>query len=59
MKCPSCLKEISDNIIARYLASKGGAKSKRHISTFAQKKMQAGRKNKKIIDLEDGTSEDL
>lgn len=47
MKCPSCLQNISDIIIAKYLASKGGAKSKREISSTAQEKMQAGRKNKK------------
>lgn len=47
MKCPECFKNISDIIIAKYLASKGGAKSKREISSTAQEKMQAGRKKKK------------
>ena len=44
MKCPSCLKDISDKIIAKYLASKGGAKSKRKIDSDQQIKMQNGRK---------------
>jgi hypothetical protein len=44
MKCPSCLKEISDRIIAIYLASKGGRKSKRAITSSQQKVMQKGRK---------------
>lgn len=47
MKCPSCFKEISDKIIARYLASKGGAKSRREITLEQQIKMQAGRKDNK------------
>jgi len=59
MKCPACLKEISDKIIAQYLASKGGAKSRRKITREQQIKMQVGRQSKKITDLEDWTSEDL
>lgn len=58
MKCPECLIEISDKLIARYLASKGGAKSKREINPEQQAKMQHGRKLKQV-DLDDGTSEDL
>lgn len=47
MHCPRCLQNISDIVIAKYLASKGGAKSRREISSTAQEKMQAGRKNNK------------
>ena len=46
MKCPLCLKHISDRIIARYLASKGGSKSRREITSEQQAKMQNGRKEK-------------
>ncbi len=46
MKCPLCLKEISDRIIAAYLASKGGSRSKRVITSKQQKKMQRGRNEK-------------
>jgi hypothetical protein len=48
MKCPLCLKQISDKIIARYLASKGGIKSKREITTSQQDKMQRGRQEKNL-----------
>ncbi|MFQ5965663.1 MAG: hypothetical protein ACE5KZ_15420 [Candidatus Scalinduaceae bacterium] len=47
MKCPNCKKEISDKIIAKHLASKGGTISKREITTRQQKDMQAGRLKKK------------
>ena len=49
MKCPNCLKNISDILVAKYLASKGGAKSKRSISEEAQAKMQEGRARKRSI----------
>jgi len=46
LKCPKCLTELSDKIIARYLASKGGAKSKRVITAEQQIKMQEARSKK-------------
>ena len=45
MKCPHCRKEISNEVISRALASKGGRKSKRSISPEAQTKMQEARRN--------------
>jgi len=44
MKCPHCGKNISDKMISKHLASKGGAKSKRTITPAQQKKLQAARK---------------
>jgi hypothetical protein len=47
MKCPKCGTKISDKLIARHLASKGGTHSKRVITPDQQKKMQAARQIKK------------
>jgi len=49
MKCNHCNKEISDEKIAKYLAAKGGSKSKRVITLQQQERMQAGRRAKGII----------
>jgi len=46
MKCPHCNGEISDTEAARYIASKGGSKSKRRITPEQQAKMQAARRRK-------------
>jgi len=43
MKCPHCDGRISDKVIARYLASKGGKKSKRVLTTEQAQKMVAMR----------------
>ncbi len=47
MKCPHCNKQIPNEQIAKALASKGGAKSKRKITPEQQAKMQKARKLKK------------
>lgn len=44
MKCPHCHQTISDELIAKHLASKGGKKSVRKITPEQQAKMQAARK---------------
>ena len=43
MNCPHCRKLIDDKLIARYLASTGGKKSKRKITPEQQATMQAAR----------------
>ena len=47
MKCPHCLQEIADNLIAHYLASKGGKKSKRTLTPEQAKEMVESREKKK------------
>jgi hypothetical protein len=44
MICPHCKKDIPDAAVARHLASKGGAASKRTITPAQQRKMQAAKK---------------
>ena len=43
MICPHCKKDIPDKTVAKHLASKGGAKSKRTITPEQQAKMQERR----------------
>lgn len=47
MDCPHCQKRIDDATLARYLASKGGKRSRRAITPEQQEKMQEARKAKK------------
>jgi len=47
MNCPHCNKKISDELIAKYFASKGDSKSKRKITPEQQAKMQKARQKKK------------
>lgn len=49
MKCPKCKTEISDATIARHLASKGGSKSKRTLTTAQARAMVAEREKKKSV----------
>ena len=43
MKCPHCEKEIDDKLIGKHLASKGGKKSSRKLSSEDAKSMVAKR----------------
>jgi len=47
MKCPYCSHEITDKLIAHYLASKGGKKSKRVLTPEQARKMVEAREKKK------------
>lgn len=47
MKCPHCQQEITDDLIAHYLASKGGKKSKRVLTPEQAKAMVEAREKKK------------
>lgn len=49
MKCPHCGKEISDKLIARHLASKGGQKSRRTLTTEQAQEMVRIREEKKNV----------
>lgn len=47
MKCPNCQTEIPDKAIAKHLASKGGSKSKRTLTTEQARQMVNARLRKK------------
>jgi hypothetical protein len=47
MKCPYCDRDIPDEVIAHHLASKGGKKSKRVLTSEQAKKMVDAREQKK------------
>lgn len=48
MICPNCCREIDDKLIAAYLASKGGSKSRRTLTTEQAQAMQAARQAKRL-----------
>jgi hypothetical protein len=47
MKCPKCGSNISDKLIAKYLASKGGSKSRRVLTPEQARKMVEAREAKR------------
>lgn len=48
MECPKCGNKISDKIVARHLASKGGRKSRRVLTPEQARKMVESRERKKL-----------
>jgi hypothetical protein len=44
MKCPHCKKEISNDVLNKHFASRGGKTSKRKITPEQQAKMQTARR---------------
>jgi hypothetical protein len=49
MKCPHCGKNISDKLIAKHLASKGGSKSRRVLTSEQARDMVATREKLKKL----------
>jgi len=47
MKCPKCGSRISDKVIAKHLASKGGSKSHRILTPEQARQMVAAREAKR------------
>lgn len=47
MKCPHCGREINDDDVSKYLASKGGRKSKRTLTKEQAQEMVRKREAKK------------
>lgn len=47
MKCPHCGEKISDKVIAKHLASKGGSKSRRVLTPEQARKMVEAREAKR------------
>ena len=48
MKCPKCGTKISDKVIAKHLASKGGSKSRRVLTPEQARKMVEAREAKRM-----------